>query len=412
MKEGNKKRLTRKKSRKGGGSNIGYKYTRNENRRRWVDTLIPYSAQLASILPSIDWDAFEYEGPLVIKTKILETDKDVIITTTGTMISKLSYSVFGGAACELWGKAVPEVPIRKYVDFTADLDVYIILPRFEYHLPPIKQYTDDPCETGCELVIFNDDKYTEFGEAVTKFIYNEVNSKFLSLLLSVKAKGVSLPKMSNDIEIANSNLESSVGNFIVNRVISGAEKDMAKIQISTQINEDTHTTTDHLVEFIIPNAFSGSSTYYNRMKLNDIYVKHPFYILRDQISALINRGKIIKNMKDQAKGNNTSPVNSQYKFDNHCARILYLIKLLKFKEGSIDPSTGKTLTNIDTSLAVYILRDMVKGGISKLCDTSFNGNYIKEVIDTLESFNSIGKGALTFKIDPNYKRVFNYEKYY
>jgi hypothetical protein len=404
---------------RGGSKNyIKYIYTRDEKRGAWVDTIYPFGKTITSILPKINWYEFKYDGNFILEVTdisqnsessefVVKAGGDSIIQDDikGTLenVKGAPYEVFGGAACEIWGSEYPNVPIRKYVDITGDIDVNISMPTF---VPDEMYRTDYEFKyTDVKPLILHEGTYTPYGEAFTSWVFNNVVREFTKISPMFNIKELTPPRMDEDHETAIGDLNTTTGNLLITRLI-GENKDMVKIQVTTKVLPNI---VNHIIEFIIlkNGTFQSKSKY----AINDIHVQSIYELLLSQVEGLTGRIAGIRSgvYEDPIGAPNIDKYPSLYKFDNHCARLLYLAKLMKDTEGK----KFNTKTKFDYMTvwqAVIILEKLYKNDSHQACNIHFGSGYINKLIDIFETMQYIGKGKLTSNLDPAQKKKLNLAK--
>jgi len=424
-----KLRKTRKgvaTSRKKGGATpntIHFKYTKELRRAQWVDTIYPYGGVITSVLPKIRWDSFRYEGPLFIETDGLEdenwsspaagtgtkfkmtpTEKPTKLYETvghSVPVSGAPYEVFGGAACELWGKKIPDVPIHKFVDITGDIDVSVSQPTVVPEKAILRELIDNAGDDAIRPLMLYQDTYTQYGDAFSRWLFQEVVEQFSAVAKQFNIKELGLPGRDENSETTLGDLHAVTGNLLITRLIS-ENKSMIKIQISTKVLPDT---VNHIMEFILsPHGNFRSNT---KFTVDGIYVQGPIKLLLDQVEGLAGRADGIKNTMVERGVAQIQNYPGFYKFDNHCARLLYLVSLIKFVEGKPYPENRNNFMYMTESYAIFILEKLYKRGRGALCDAHFGAGFIDRLIPILESMKYIGVGQLTTKIHPELKKKLN-----
>ena len=327
---------TRKK--RGGSQNtIKYHYTKNDSRDKWIDAVYPYGNSVVAILSQIKWDSFEYDGPMIIETDIeLDDTSPKIYRTNGKSVpAKVPYEVFGGAACELWGKHFPKVPIHKYVDPTGDIDVHVSSPSIVPENKTVQKMIDDGGDDAIKPLMVFEDKFTEYGDAYTKWLFDEI------VRLSV--------------ELAPSFDGKKFGKFNMELVIDP----------------------------------KGQFRTYTKFKLNGIFVISIYNLLLGQVRGLRDRDEGIRSTANSTLSR-IDNYKGLYKVENHCARILYLAKLQKYLEDKKDLEKSMKPAPISQSTASSIMKDVVKHG--EFCSIHFGKDYIETLIKVFESMSHIREG--------------------
>lgn len=401
--------MARRTRRHSGGSNRypNYKYTRNISRSKWTNSLYPYANTILSALSKLQWSEFHYEGPTAFLidtflnkntldgfTMNKELKQQTKIVSAVLTANPKPYEIFGGAACELYNSAFPQVSIVKFVDPTGDIDIRVSQPFFTFTDPELESYYD---ETGyLEIAMIQDGTYTECGNAFTQWIFKEVIKQMTPIAGQFIRKEFSLPRVEEDEETKLADLQENVGNFLITRCITD-NKEMIKIQVTIKVEDSVN----HLAEFII--SHKGFKPSNNNILIKDLYVQQPRTVLLSQLDALVSRGEGVMQL------NNTSEtVLNFYKIENHCGRILYLIYLLK--QIGLTRYKNVSINTLSLSDAILILKQLYRNNIFMLCSKHFGETYIDQIIQVLESFSSIGKGALTTLLNPVYKKELNKAK--
>jgi len=417
-------RKTRKRTRKCGGATpntIHYKYTKNLRRGQWVDTIYPYGQTLVSILPRIGWRDFRYTGPMIIQTdgnedRVADNKRVFSIRTTETSpkIYKTNghcvpptaapYEVFGGAACELWGKKIPEIAIHKYIDITGDIDVKVSLPTVVPDDVALRTLISLGGDDAVKPLMVYEDAYTPYGDAYTHWLFDEIVAEVGRIAPQFNIKELRLPQRDENYETALGDLHAAVGNLLITRLLT-ENRSMIKIQISTTALPDI---TNHIVEFIVsPDGSFRSNT---KFTVDGIYVQGPIELLQGQVKGLTDRADGIKNTSKERHLAAIENYPSFYKFDNHCARLIYIASLMKFLEGKRYPENGINFPFLDSAQAFSILEKLYTSGRGTMCDIHFGPNYMDRLISMFESMKYIGKGALTTHLHPIRKAQLNKAK--
>jgi len=405
--------------RRGGSKNyIKYIYTRDEKRGEWVDTIYPFSKIILSTLPKINWSDFKYDGNFILEvtdismnngsTKFsMKKDENSTIQDDiqGTLenVKGAPYEIFGGAACELWGSKYTNIAIRDYVDITGDIDVKVSLPIFL----PDKKYGNDYEFKFIDLkpLIIHEGKYTPYGDAFTSWLFDEIVREFTKISPMFNIKELTPPRMDEDDETILGDLNTTTGNLLITRLID-ENKDMVKIQVTTKILPNI---VNHIIEFII----LKDGTFHSKTKyaINDIYVQSIDNLLFDQVEGLTGRITGMRSgvYEDPIGAPNIENYPDLYKFDNHCARLIYLAKLMKDTEGkNFDEKTK--FNYLELWRCLILLEKLYKNDCHRACNIHFGPGYINKLINIFETMEQIGKGNLTSKLHPIYKKKFNNAK--
>ena len=384
-------------------NNVKYKYTEDKVRESWIDAVYPYGFQIMSILPKIEWASYSYEGTLLIKKfedvsiSNNENRKFDLITTKGTVKSPdTPYQVFGGAACELWARELEKEPcggwycksnkdklrIRDIVDPTGDIDVRIASP--EYTITDESYPFDDNDELN--LYIDSDANYTEFGDNYTRWLFNQVVDNFSKIKDNFNKSIFSLPDKNEDYETDVADLYTRLGNLLISRSVI---ENMIKIQVSIKVATEVNT----LLELVILKDDKTSFKHYNKpYVLNNIYLMQPKELLYGQIKGLFDRGtgiyKTVKNKPDWYS--NVNNYSGFYKYDNHCARIVYLVKLLKIFDTRQHPDTKFHFAQLlGQGDILSIIKKIYRSDLlSKLCEKHYDKDYMTNLIELFKTFKN------------------------
>jgi hypothetical protein len=245
------------------------------------------------------------------------------------------------------------------------------------------------------------DTYTKYGDAFSRWLFQEVVEQFSAIAKQFNIKELGLPGRDENSETALGDLHAVAGNLLITRLIS-ENKSMIKIQISTKVLPNN---VNHIMEFILsPHGNFRSNT---KFTVDGIYVQGPIKLLLDQVEGLAGRADGIKNTMAERGVAQIQNYPGFYKFDNHCARLLYLASLIKFVEGKPYPENRNKFMYMTESYAVFILEQLYKRGRGALCDAHFGPGFIERLIGILESMKYIGAEQLTTKIHPEFKKKLN-----
>jgi hypothetical protein len=326
---------TRRKYRGGDRAELlRFRYTTNPERVAWTEELYPYSSQIASLPGRIPWNEYSYSGTATVYKLGIKEDIFREITIEAKA-SKNPYSIFGGAACELYNakfkkKGGPN--LHETVDPTADVDILIHNPSI------LLQNETEIIEGQIDIVNFNMNTNTftisPIYDDYTHWIFNQVVENLPPIAAQMHSPQFVAPKEEIISKLENVDLQARVGNILITR-----EKDMnmrvIRIQcITTVQTKEGLQVTDHFCELLVdiysrinlPNKHPDIT---NTMiyKLEDIpgisvpylFVESPGYLLSNQRTAFITRKKILQDMPEKKD-----------KIRNHYGRIIYLLNLIFF----------------------------------------------------------------------------------
>ena len=294
---------------KGGNSDLRFRYTKSPERIEWTDGVYEHGAALATILPKIDWQSYQYEGPTELVSERIIQQKVTLKRTT-------PYAVFGGAACELLNtKYRGAADLHYTTDPTGDIDVKI--NGFDFSV-------EDEELSGPVLMV-KENRYTQLGDHFSTWLFNQVTEKLQDLTAEFSSDKFILPEKANTDESSTADKEQSVGKFLVSRYVqTGPDASLGKIQITMKIKSETGPIADHLMEFVYFLKQELISPPVKTILYNTIAIQDPATILFSQLTALESRA--LGYNSDYSEKNKQSA----HKVLNHCGRILFLAKLLSY----------------------------------------------------------------------------------
>jgi hypothetical protein len=297
-------------------SPLKYKYTDLKTRLIWIENLYPIGHAIVDKISKIKWNEYKYEG-ITLCEKIYDEEKDeeineeMYLEGKGQLNSK-AYSFFGGAACELYSKYYPEAGnINDLVDPTSDIDVKITSPFFEPY---------DISSDSINLILIKENQYTNIIKHYTEWLFNEIVNICNNIKKYFNPIIFTLPDINDSEETILSDLSVNIGPMLITRSLLN-KQGMIKIQVSTKIGDIS----DHFIEFVLPLPTSrrvelgGKTEDRSIIKLDNILIKEPIVLFRKQFEALTNR--YTKDVESNIY---------KHKFYNHCGRVLYMSRLLKY----------------------------------------------------------------------------------
>ena len=354
-------------SRKRGGSvlNIGFKYTESLERAEWAQTVYPYGAVLVSLLPKIEWSSYEFNGETALTIVSIPEEavyftKDAqldYVTQTHLIKANINpscpYSVFGGAACELYQSYFRDAAnLHETVDPTGDIDVFVHFAKFELLRGDID--IDD-----CMLPLYMEGRYTVFGEHFTNWLFESIAKQLKSVADNFNGKMFSLP----DVVDLDEGFDKAVaiGNLLISRTVTQTN---IKIQVSTKVTTKFGTKVDHLLELIMLQVFDSNEPKCLSVKNipfgdSSIKVQSPHVLLNEQIDTLKSRSSLV-NTKEYS-----------HKLQNHCGRIIYLGKLLSYLQKNKHPEfafPGLAKSQLDSMVKRINESGVCKGLAEKLVE--------------------------------------------
>ena len=346
---------------------IGFKYTKADERRAWIDTVDPFAKPLLQILQNINWDGFSYEGNFLMEQTLFTSDpltheeitENVIEIVSGHTTNNVSYIIFGGGACELYGVLFKKPDIRKYLDFTGDLDVTMRPPAITF---------DKDIEDNSKYFLYNKttETYTDYGNALTSWVFQRVVESCARLQHVFAISKFILPNKNASYDTSQADLLEYVGNIMITRSVV---ENMIKIQVSLAIADGKQS--NHVLEFIFLNVNEvyerQSRILFPEERALSLNIKTPFFLLMDQIYVLDQRYMLAENAL------------YSHKFHNHCARILYLLDLIRMHKkepGFTYYGTPRIILNAINKHAAHIITS---------CDTPGSAISFMDNVKTLVS---------------------------
>jgi hypothetical protein len=318
---------TKKKSRvkKHGGTvlDTGFKYTESVERAVWSEKLYPLGAVVVSLLPKIEWDEYIFHDytPLVV----LSSQESISFSMNEPEFSiqshlvkatcrlSCAYSIFGGAACELYQSTFPGAAnLHDSTDPTGDIDAMIHSTKYTVESKGVS-------EEDSMLPLYMDGTYTPFGEDYTSWLFDQVSEGLKKVEVNFRDKEFSRPELKELDEGYDKSLY--IGNLLLSRTVR--EDKNIKLQVSTKVTTEFGTKVDHLLELIMLQVFETNEPECISLRTIPfgsvvLKVKSPYVLLNEQIESLKVRASL---------GNTKTYI---HKIKNHCGRIVYLAKLLKY----------------------------------------------------------------------------------
>jgi hypothetical protein len=304
------------------GSDLSFRYTDDIARFNFIEEIYPISNLLIKSISKIPWKKYVFEDETQFSIINDDTEEEEIFNLN--VVSRLSsfpYYILGGASCELYGKKYRNVvKIHDIVDPSADIDIRIQFPCL---------FEKDNLDLNSELkykeydmLISYKNKVSNLTEHYTHWLFDEVVKMIEKNVSYFDEYVCSLPDLKDEHETAQANLAEAVGPILITR--SYLFNDNAiKIQVSTKVNNESQ----HFIEFILVLNSQDVNSIINRdydikqnekkyQKIDNVYVQHLDYLLDAQYDAFINR------FREQTG-------QFLYKIYNHCARILFLLRIYK-----------------------------------------------------------------------------------
>lgn len=374
-----------RKRKNDGKFSLPFRYTDDSARIDLIEEIYPISNLLIKSISNIPWEDYEFIGPTQCTIQDDE-ESDYFVENTGkfenifnfnvvSRLCKYPYYIFGGAACELYGKKYSKIKkIHDIVDPSADIDVRILSPsvfiedNLDFNTTNEIDIITDYINI---LTVYDKNKVSNLTEHYTKWIFDEVVKIIRKFSYEFNTSVCSLPNLEDDEETSIANLSESIGPILVTRSYLFSDNTI-KIQVSTKINN----VSQHFIEFVLiiseENFKSQNSNRTIYQIIDNVYVQDLHYLIENQYEAFISRFEHIK----------TSPY--LYKIYNHCARILHLLKIYKYlKENNKLSDVQKIFVKSSQfSKNLYTFYKLLETKIRKTYCSKFTEE-IKEILEFL-----------------------------
>ena len=317
------KRRSTSTNRNDGVDAFKMRYKIPKKRLRWIEAIYPYSSEIIKHISKIPWKSYKYSGETLCDVYDEETDnlrqvkKQIVWDEDKKGGNNAFYNFFGGSACELYAKTYPKAGhIFNYVSPTADLDMQAYMPDSEVYFKNNK-------EGHWYYKVFDDKgNYTNITLHYTKWLFN----KLVNICKKIHIRGLEPPDINDTDESKDADMFAIVNNILICR-INQADDNMVKLQLIAKFNNDA----DHFAEFIIDANTDTRSNIRSINTLDQIQFENfkvnvepikPLFL--NQVNTMVKRFEGIKNYKDREFKKNI------YKVQNHCGRIIYLLKLILY----------------------------------------------------------------------------------
>jgi hypothetical protein len=327
-----KTRRSRPKSKQNGG--LRYRYTNNARRRTWVDTLYPYGSQLASIIATIPFESWSFQGKSKVaigegkNTRLIDTDVNVHLATP-------AYHMFGGCVTEIFARSYRSSDFPKlstYVDPTSDVDARI---------SPFIVTTADQSLVGRQVW---DAPHTRH---FIDWLMNELKLALKPLATAMDKAPFRKMNSEENSETRNSTHSEHLGNILISETPFGG---YTKIQVGVGIVGGP---ASHFLEFVINhNKHLPINQIFtpNFAKVGNVYTLNMIDHIYEQLGALADRHR-------QAG----VPRNKVY---NHYGRVHYMLKLMAHlvETGQMHPLSPALLGDAEAALYSDIFYEEPYGG--------------------------------------------------
>jgi hypothetical protein len=225
-------------------------------------------------------------------------------------------------------------------------------------------------------------------------------------------RGFAVPDYREDHETAISDLQTVIGNLLVCRSPM-LEREMIKIQVTAKVATDSLPEMNHIMEFILmpKGNFNSFNVRNNVFRVNGIYLQQPRTLLQDQVKGMTGRATgILDTISSYPEVSRAENYPSFYKFDNHCARVLYLAHLQKAVEGKRVAGSPKEADFLSKFDVLHMLEEIYAASAHKMCYKHFGDNYIDQLIAVFETMQYVQAGQLTTKLNARSKADLNRAK--
>lgn len=300
---------------------LRFRYTNREERAEWVDALYPLAPIILEQIKQIDWSTYRFEGETVVKV-ILQPESNnigavnpnqlktyeataIVTASSSPPTKRIPYTIFGGAACEVWNKAYPDAGnLHMTTDPTADIDILVENPYGIVH--------GEHSENSLLLYIDETGNYTALGDSYTQWIYSIGIQLATNLVPHFSPKYFIPPDKTEMSETSEADMEQTIGPILITRSQS---KNNIKIQFSTKLRSGI---VDHFLECMVDkNAFEPTKQTMNGTVLkNGLIVQPVRELFAGQLKGLYDRKNI--------------SIPFLYKLINHYGRLLYLATLHEY----------------------------------------------------------------------------------
>lgn len=357
--------------------NENFKYISFDFRKEWIKLVYPYSRYFLTMITTIPWGAYTYDGPAFVDSYD-ENNNNVFrlpqsstnIVTKNIKIRGLNYFLFGGSVAEVYNyiyEKESNIHLHDYVDPTGDFDVKFGYTDFELY----------EGEVGSKTFITDDHLFaydaagnlSPFVEHMTRWIFEQFvetvrgigEAYSLTHLTSFTAKSVAdvpqNPVVQNTMGMNNSDplmLHAQIGDL---HVIRKTETDIIKIQLNFPFETQNENSVmkqniyaDHLIEFVLAinsdqdEGVGNLSTefQFNVNTIHNLNIQTPLAFINDQIKGYSDRLHILNYNKEEY-------IINRHKFINHLQRVLYMIQMALFLSKK-DIKYEKMLINILTDI--------------------------------------------------------------
>lgn len=368
-----------------GKFSLPFRYTDDISRINLIEEIYPISNLLIKSISNIPWEDYEFIGPTQCSiqddeesdyfTEKKDNYENIFNFNIVSRLCKYPYYIFGGAACELYGKKYSKIKkIHDIVDPSADIDVRILSPcvfiedNLNFNIINDVDIITDYINI---LTVYDNNKVSNLTEHYTEWIFDKVVEIIRKFSYEFNTSVCSLPNLEDDEETSIANLSESIGPILITR--SYLFNDNAiKIQVSTKINGISQ----HFIEFVLiiseENFKTKSSNRTTYQKIDNVYVQDLHYLIENQYEAFISRFEYVK----------TTPY--LYKIYNHCTRILHLLKIYKYlkENNKLSDVQKKFVRSSQLSKNLYTFYKLLETKIRKTYCFKF-AEEIKEILEFL-----------------------------
>ncbi len=321
-----------------------FKYTIDPERKIWVKNVYPAGELIVSLIQSMDWKSFNFEGEVVIPGEYDAMDNNVVNDDTPdslmlrstTNVANKPYVFFGGCAYEIINNVnknerypvigalnANDVVLEKmyvphkfpnlhdYVDPTGDIDIGLNWP---YVLNDFNETTlmggsdsENPMFSNARKTIFSD-----YVHRYMRWVYNNFLEKLLTIqedLDYLYPNSVKFHYGTNE-EGREAIEAKQIGNFWL-LLIPLVRGKMYKVQLLAKFKGMQNS--DHFVEFVLGGLSikNGNDNYNTYIDYDGFPIQPMNELIKDNFEAMVRR-----------EGSIHLP--QRHKFYNHVGRFKYL----------------------------------------------------------------------------------------
>lgn len=321
-----------------------FKYTTNEERKKWIKHLYPFGEYFIHLFSKIDFNDYSYKGKF--RAWYVDDDDeykyDDITIEAKHKKSLTPFYYFGGVSYELLNESHKCVDLHKYVDPTADIDMTLELPFVQID------------ETKKEYINYFFDSEKPSFETLSKFVKDYIEW----LLEEVKKLFESIPKhVFDDIFGDCENIYGDVTVHNKIKLITYYDNNNLRIQGLCKFKDIPE---DHFFEMLValndleePIALNNGRQKLLKLK-KDIYISDLKSVFMGDMLALQIRIHALNSNENKYL---------KHKFYNHIGRFDYLLQFIikcVLEENRLNLSNTEIENLINYSLKIFVLYYLLK----------------------------------------------------